>query len=126
MRALKILLIKFFMIIGIPLLLILAFVVPYRIHHYYEVSMVVPIEWVGVTEENYGKKISVEFLEMLHSYSHYPVKRNFVIGKTKNLVLPHSLFLFDPESVRPESIQLTLIKKRYKYYQNRYKKCVMK
>ena len=88
--------------------------------------MVVPIEWVGVTEENYGKKISVEFLEMLHSYSHYPVKRNFMIGKTKNLVLSHSLFLSDPESVRPESIQLTLIKERYKYYQNRYKKCVMK
>lgn len=94
MRALKILLIKFFMIIGIPLLLILAFVVP--------------IEWVGVTEENYGKKISAEFLEMLHSYSHYPVKRNFVIGKTKNLILPHSLFLFDPESVRPENIHLEL------------------
>lgn len=70
--------------------------------------MVVPIEWVGVTEENYGKKISAEFLEMLHSYSHYPVKRNFVIGKTKNLILPHNLFLFDPESVRPENIQLEL------------------
>lgn len=108
MRALRILLITFFMIIGIPLLLILAVVVPYRIHHYYQVRMVVPIEWVGVTEENYGKKISAEFLEMAHSYSHYPVRKKFRIGKTKNLILPHSLFLFDPESVKPESIQLEL------------------
>lgn len=108
MKILKILVITFSMIIGIPLLLILAFVVPYRIHHYYQVRMVVPIEWVGVTEENYGKRISAEFLEMAHSYSHEPVKKDFKIGKTKNLILPHSLYLFDSESVKPECIQLTL------------------
>lgn len=108
MKKVRILLTTIFIIIGFPLLLILAIVVPYNIHHYYQVRMIVPIEWVGVTEENYGKNISAEFLEMEHSYAHYSIKRKFKIGKTKNLILPHSLFIFDPDSVKPENIQLKL------------------
>ena len=71
-------------------------------------SMIVPIEWVGVTEENYGKNISAEFLKIEHSYTYYSIKRKFKIGKTKNLILPHSRFIFDPDSVKPENIQLKL------------------
>lgn len=76
--------------------------------HYYSVRMVLPIEWKIDDEELYGKKISANFIEMEQSYYHPEKKRTFIIGKTKRLVLPHSLFIFDERSVKPDDIKLAL------------------
>ena len=76
--------------------------------HYYSVRMVLPIEWEIDDEELYGKKITASFIEMKHSYYQPGKPRSFIIGKTKTLVLPHSLFIFDERSVKPDYIKLTL------------------
>ncbi len=96
-----------FLMIGIPLLMILSIIISFSISEYYRCRMVLPIEWVGVTEENYGKKIDVEFTDMRNS-SFYTVEKSFRIGKTEKLILPSSMFLFDPNSVKPSSVKLTL------------------
>ena len=95
-------------ILVIPFLLILGIVVPIEINNYYSSRIIVPIEWAGESDKLCGTKIKADFIDMRSSSRQYPVTKKFVIGKTEKLVLPHSLFLFDGESVRPENINLKL------------------
>jgi len=95
------------LIVTVPVLCIAAVVVPFVVSHYYETRMVRNIEWDIQSENLRGKKITAEFIDMETS-SFDPVKRTFRIGETEKLILSHTLFIFDPDSVHPENIMLEL------------------
>ena len=104
----KIILVLIALPLALCLALLLFVVAPIGIAHYCEARMVVPIEWAGDVDSLRGTKITADFIEMRSSSRMYSHTRKFVIGKTEKFALPHSLHMFDGDSVKPQYIRLTL------------------